>query len=122
MIEYVDLKDWSGYTVIDPCAGIGNILDRAHQLHPEANYIGIEIDPEVFQELKERCGDYATLINDNFENVVIDNLNNIIVIMNPPYQSGNKSIYLEWVEYIINKLNPERLSIIIPSRWLYGTY
>lgn len=51
--------------------------------------------------------------------------NNIIVIGNPPYNEGSnakdsKPIYNRFIETIIDCVEPNKFSMIVPSRWMIG--
>lgn len=122
LIDFIDVKDWTDYNVIDPCAGIGNMLKIAYNQHPEAHYIGVEIDPDVFEKLKENTMYFSRVHNSDIEDVDLNDYDKSIVLLNPPYQNGNRSVYMEWIRYTLKTLKADKSAFIVPSRWMYGIY
>lgn len=124
LIEKIETKDWTNYVFIDPCCGTGNIIEGVINNRPEVKkIIGIELDGEIIQQCKERFSIYdnVEIIEGSLFDIELDE-DKYIIIMNPPYQYKNKSVYLDFIYHVETVFDPKYSSYIIPSKWLYGRY
>lgn len=78
-----------------------------------------KLTPDVNLFLLDKEGLYKTkeLINMKFD----------VVLMNPPYHvpdgghsRSSKSIYHQFIEYAVDKIQPNHLLCVCPSRWMMG--
>lgn len=90
-------------TVVDPCAGLGNMLDLLNEYWLNAKTEAIEINQEFLSILKQKG--YKTKISDIFS---ITRLDCDYVFMNPPF-----SLEKEFIKHIYNitKDNTKIISI-----------
>lgn len=104
LLELMTLNiNFKGKFVLDPSAGKGDILDYVKLLGAEEVY-GYENDENLISILKDKC----TLIGkDWLESTSIEISHLDYIIMNPPFDNGDKHILHAW------EIAPEGCEIIV---------
>lgn len=107
---YLDDMQERGYSILDPSAGKGNILDFIRNRNRHAKLYAIEQNQELQMILHEK--NYRLLGSDFLEyhgDMFFD-----LIIMNPPFESGTKHLLHAWDVlkngHIVCLLNAETLA------------
>ena len=131
---YLPYKKW-----LDPCCGNGYFMmclykklfhtlsssfpdenERHNHIINNMLYM-IDINDEHMKPLKTIFGDNANIINEDFLEYNVDNLDIDVIIANPPYNFPNKSTAI-WPLFFNKFIHiiPDNghLAVIIPSIWL----
>lgn len=104
--KMVGFESLSGATVLEPSAGLGNIVDYC--LSNGANVIACEVVPELRNILSKKC----KLIAEDFLEVTPEMISHIdYIIMNPPFSADEKHILHAF------EIAPPQCKIIALCNW-----
>ena len=144
MASWINLN--SPKYILDPSAGTGLLIDRAHEQNLNANIIGVEIDPKLVSVLTQRfkSNKRVSIVLDDFLNPKLQPKIDA-VIANPPYirhhefkvsddkleliqplntripKTSNSYIYFILKSFNLLSQNG-RAAFLIPSDWLNANY
>lgn len=106
-------QDRSQWSILDPSAGTGVILDAVKQGFPEAKLYAVELDP--FRRAVLESKGY-TLLGDDFLTLETD-LRFDYILMNPPFSSkGNKLLSIDHIEKAFTLLAQYgKLASVVPE-------
>lgn len=122
------IKDITAPTVLDPCAGFGARMLGFYSAYPSGCYIGIEPNPETFNELVKLnaiLGKSSILINDRFENVNTSAMQYDVAFTSIPYwnleiyssdHTRYYSNYQDWLNQFLRKIQTTpRMIVNVPE-------
>ena len=115
MLRLSGVEKWEGLEILEPGSGLCDFSARIYSKHPDNNFTGIEVNPEIYK--------VSTLLRPQFNLILSDFLlwrseaRYDVVIGNPPYGIvGDKS------HYPIHALNGEKPSYKKLSETWFGKY
>lgn len=103
--------------VFDPFMGTGTILDAAKKEFNVSNYIGLEIDKQIFETVNKRLGSKdGMLLNKSFEEFDFEHLGkNPALVSNIPFGVQFQKVRTEKLRDFLHNsgINPSQITILM---------
>ena len=129
------INDNNFKTILEPSCGNGSFINVLKDVFPESYITGIELNENIFKELKElsKEDDHLILKNENYLKI-FNKEGYDLIIGNPPFYVLHDNLYKEFyigrpnifIQFIIHSLKQLKqngvLSFIIPSTFLNCQY
>jgi len=95
--------------ILEPTCGIGNMINYAHKINPEAKIVGIEFLPKIYEIAKSLFPeDNIKILHKNFLEMKVEENEIDTILMNPPFANRNDKLF--YMDFIFKSLSVMRQS------------